>query len=213
MFNLSDISNSLQSGKAKETSALVNRAIAENYNVKAIVQHGIMPGIKAAQERCRGKDLVSEIRAERAMNWGIRQVKLAIASSGLRQQGTVVIGTVYGDTEDTLKDLMSVMMESMGLRVVDMGNSVRHEQFIETAVKEQAQIIICFAGRVSTMAQMKLLVQAAVSAGLRDQIKIMITGRPVTERFRHIIGADMYASDAASGAEIAAAYCAKAAAR
>jgi methanogenic corrinoid protein MtbC1 len=211
MLTLNEISNSLQSGKAKETSALVNRAIAEHYNAETIIKQGIIPGIKAAKERYTGKEtLVPEIlRAERAMNWGIKQVKLAIAASGAPRKGTVVIGTVYGETEDDVKNLMAVIMECMSLRVVDLGAGVKHERFIETAVKEQARIIVCTANRIGTMEQMKNLVQAALSAGIRDQVKIMIGGRPVTDRFRHIIGADMYAPDAASGAEIAAAYCAK----
>jgi methanogenic corrinoid protein MtbC1 len=211
MFNLSDISNSLQSGRAGETSALVNRAIAENYNAKIIITQGIIPGIKAARERYMGKKIMLPeiLRAERAMNWGLKQIKLAIAASGKPVRGTVVIGTAYGDTEDALKNLMAAIMESMGLRVVDLGAGVKHEQFLEAAVKERAQMIVCTADKIGVMPQMKLLVQAAVSAGIRDQVKIMISGRPITERFRHTIGADLYAADAASGAETAAACCGK----
>jgi methanogenic corrinoid protein MtbC1 len=209
MVNLDDISSNLQSGKARETSALITKAIAENYTIDTIVKQGILAGIRAVEARYgRNEVLVPEIRmAQRAMEWGIRQIKQAIAAAGRAALGTVVIGTVEGDIEDRDKNIIAVMMESRGLRVIDLGNSVSPAVFVETAEAERANIIACSASLVTTMAQMKIVVQEALSAGIRDRVKIILTGAPVTERYCRLIGADIYAHDAVIAADLAEAYC------
>ncbi|MDR2740856.1 MAG: cobalamin-dependent protein [Treponema sp.] len=209
MVNLDDISNNLQSGKARETSALITKAIAENFTIDTIVKQGLIAGIQAAEARYgRNEVLVPEIRmARRAMEWGIRQIKQAIAAAGRTALGTVVIGSVEGDIEDQDKNIIAVMMESRNLRVVDLGTSVSPARFVEVAEEEQAHIIVCLASLVTTMAQMKIVVQEALSAGIRKRVKIILTGAPVTERYCRIIGADMYAHDIVIAADLAEAYC------
>jgi methanogenic corrinoid protein MtbC1 len=209
MVNLDDISHNLQYGKARETSALITKAIAENYTIDTIVKQGLIAGIRAAEARYgRNEVLVPEIRmARRAMEWGIRRIKQAIAATGRAAVGTVVIGTVEGDIEDRDKNIIAVMLEGRGLRVVDLGTSVSPAAFVETAEKEQARIIVCSASLVTTMAQMKILVQETLSAGIRSRVKIILTGAPVTERYCRLIGADMYAHDAVIAADLAEAYC------
>jgi methanogenic corrinoid protein MtbC1 len=209
MVNLEDISSNLQSGKARETSALITKAIAENYTIDTIVKQGLLAGIRAVEARYgRNEVLVPEIRmAQRAMEWGIRQIKRAIAAAGRAALGTVVIGTVEGDIEDRDKNIIAVMMESRGLRVIDLGTSVSPAVFVETAEAERANIIACSASLVTTMAQMKLVVQEALSAGIRGRVKIILTGAPVTERYCRLIGADIYAHDAVIAADLAEAYC------
>ncbi|MDR3131439.1 MAG: cobalamin-dependent protein [Treponema sp.] len=209
MVNLDDISHNLQSGKARETSALITKAIAENYTIDTIVKQGIIAGMKAAEARYgRNEVLVPEIRmARRAMEWGIRQIKQAIAAAERTVLGTAVIGTVEGDIEDRDKNILAVIMESRGLRVIDLGTSISSVRFVETAEKEQAGIIICSASLVTTMAHMKTVVQEALSAGIRGRVKIILTGAPVTERYCRLIGADIYANDTLVAAELAEAYC------
>lgn len=209
MVNLDEISHNLQSGRARETSALITKAIAENYSIDTIVKQGLLAGIHAAEARYGGNEfLVLEIRmARRAMEWGIRQIKQALTSVKQVTKGTVVIGTVEGDIEDRYKNITIVMMESRGLRVIDLGTSVSPLQFIETAKKEKAHIIVCSASLVTTMAQMKNVVETAVSLNIRNRIKIILTGAPVTERYCRLIGADMYAPDAVIAADLADTYC------
>jgi methanogenic corrinoid protein MtbC1 len=209
MVNLDDISHNLQSGKARETSALITKAIAENYTIDTIVKQGLIAGIQAAEARYgRNEVLAPEIRmARRAMEWGIRQIKQAIvAVKGPAALGTVVMGTVEGDIEDRDKNIAAVMMESRGFMVVDLGTSVSPARFVEAAIENQAHVIVCSASLVTTMAQMKILVQKTVSEGIRKKVKIILTGAPVTERYCRIIGADMYAHDALIAADLAAAY-------
>jgi methanogenic corrinoid protein MtbC1 len=209
MVNLDDISHNLQSGKARETSALITKAIAENYTIDTIVKHGLIAGIKAAEARYgRNEVLVPEIRmARRAMERGIRQIKQAIAAAGRTTLGTVVIGTVEGDFEDRDKNIIALMMESRGFKVIDLGTGVSPALFVKTAEEEQARIIVCSASLVTTMAQMKIVVQEALSAGIRSRVKIILTGAPVTERYCRLIGADTYANDALIAAEVAETYC------
>jgi methanogenic corrinoid protein MtbC1 len=212
MVDLREISRSIESGDAQKTSTLVNSAIAENCSFDCIIKKGFIPGMQAVTERFkRDEILIPELRiAERALNVGIRRVKLAIASFCREQGGVVVIGTVSGDTEETLKNLIIIMMECRGLRVIDLGTDVSHDRFIEAALAEKACLIICSAMLLTTMAHMKTLVQAA--AGIRNQTKIMITGIPVTEQYCRIIGADLYAPNAEQAAELAVSYCTESAA-
>jgi methanogenic corrinoid protein MtbC1 len=205
MVKLEEIALNLQSGKAMVTSDLVTRAIEENYAIDTIVQHGLIAGIKAMEAKYRRHEIyMSEFRmASRAMDWGIRRIKSAIASSGIKPKGTVIIGSVEGDTEETDKNITAVMLEGRGFRVIDLGTGVTTEQFIEAAVEEKAALIACTAALVTTMAQMKTLVQAVKTAGLKDRVKIMIFGAPVTDRYCKLIGADMYVPDAITAAQMA----------
>jgi methanogenic corrinoid protein MtbC1 len=209
MVNMEEISHNLQSGKARETSALVTRAIAENYNIDLIIRQGLIAGIRAVQERYRRREILfPEISlAIRALNWGIKQIKLAITASAAAAAGTVIIGTVEGDMEDTEKNIIAVMLEGRGIRVIDLGAGVSGDQFIRAAVTEKADSIICSASRVSTMVHMKNLIQAAAAAGIRGQTKIILLGEPVSAQYCEIIGADQYAPDPAAAADMAAAYC------
>jgi methanogenic corrinoid protein MtbC1 len=209
MMDLNDISLCLQNGNARETSALVTKAIKENYDIESIVKKGFVAGMKAVAERYRQHEIIiPEIcLARRAMNQGIRQVKLALAASDKQWKGTAVIGMVSGENEETTKNLISIMLESMGIRVIDLGPSVSADRFVEAAIAEKAQLIICSAMLVSTMPRMKLLVRAATAAGIRNHTKILITGTPVTEQYSRLIGADFYAPDAERAADKAVNYC------
>jgi methanogenic corrinoid protein MtbC1 len=213
-MDLNAISNSLQSGKAKETSELIIRAIQENHSIENIVKQGLIAGMYAVEQRYRQNEIfIAEVlTANRAMKMGINVLKPVLNKPRQSYKGAVVIGTVKGDMRDTEKNLMAIMMQGMGLRVIDLGAGIGNEQFIEQATAEKAQIIACTAALPAAMTQMKGLVQALKIAGIRDQVKIMIAGAPVTERYCEIIGADIYASDAVNAAELASAYCSKTAA-
>jgi methanogenic corrinoid protein MtbC1 len=213
MDNLSDISQSLQSGKAGETSDLIARAIAEHYSVESILKQGLIPGVYAVTNRYKRKEIFQPdlLVAERAMNMGIKTLRSAIALTAGnptgKAAGTVIIGAVKGDRRDLEKNLMAVTMEGMGLRVIDLGDGVSPERFIEAAIAEKARIILCTANLPAVMGQLKLVVHAAVSSGIRDRITIMISGAPVTEKYCRAIGADRYAKDAVAAAEMAGAIC------
>ncbi|GHV80842.1 corrinoid methyltransferase [Spirochaetia bacterium] len=148
--------------------------------------------------------------AERAMNMGIRLLRQASVSAGnsaSNAAGTVIIGAVKGDHRDVEKNLMAVTMEGQGLRVIDLGAGVSPERFIEAAIAEKAQVILCTANLPAVMGQLKLVVHDAVSSGIRNRVTIMISGAPVTEKYCRVIGADRYIKDATAAAEMAGAIC------
>jgi methanogenic corrinoid protein MtbC1 len=145
----------------------------------------------------------------RAMNQGIRHIQAAIENSLPKILGLVVLGTVEGEYEDTHKNLLSIMMRCLGLKVLDLGTGVPHALFLEKAAEEKAQIICVNSMHTLTPVQMKNLVQGAIARGIRKKVKIVLTGAPLTEGFCRSIGADYYAPDITSAAEYAASCCGK----
>ncbi|MDR1956251.1 MAG: cobalamin-dependent protein [Treponema sp.] len=209
MIDLHTIALSLQAGKATETSALITQAVQENYALEDILKQGLIAGMEAVEHRFSRNEIgiPQVLVVERALNMGIKTLTPLLNACETAGKGTVVIGTVKGDIQDTDKNLISVMMRGLGLRVIDLGAAVTSERFIHAAEQEKAQIIACTAARTTTMPQMKTLVQAINTAGIRDQVKIMVSGDPVTERYCEVIGADLYAPDAVRAAELAEAHC------
>ncbi|MDR0569438.1 MAG: cobalamin-dependent protein [Spirochaetaceae bacterium] len=209
MLALQEIARSLQSGNAQETMGLISRALAEQYSIEDILKHGLIAGMSDVERRYRRNEIfITEVLiTARALNLGIRQLKPYLDACESPQKGTVVAGTAKGDIQEIEKNLIVVMMRGMGLRVVDLGAAVTAERFIDAAERENALIIVCTAALTTTMPHLKGLVQAVIDAKMRDRVKIMVGGAPVTERYCEAIGADMYAPDAVTAAEIAEAYC------
>ena len=206
---LNDISAKLQAGKAKDVKALVQQAIDEGIPAKQILEEGLLSGMSVIGEKFKNNEVfVPEVLvAARAMNMGASLLKPLLAESGVKATGKVCIGTVQGDLHDIGKHLLKMMLEGKGLEVIDLGTDVSPETFVKTAKDESCQIICCSALLTTTMGVMGDVVKAVTDAGLRDKVKIMIGGAPVTEVFCRQIGADAYTPDAASAAERAAAYC------
>lgn len=206
---LEDISAKLQAGKAKDVKALVQQAIDEGIPVQRILEEGLLSGMNVIGEKFKNNEIfVPEVLvAARAMNMGANLLKPLLAESGVKATGKVCIGTVKGDLHDIGKNLVKMMLEGKGLEVIDLGTDVSAETFVRTAREESCQIICCSALLTTTMGVMGDVVKAVVDAGLRDKVKIMIGGAPVTEAFCRQIGADAYTPDAASAAEQAVAFC------
>lgn len=209
MADLMQLSEFLQKGRAKEVKELVQEAINEGVSAKEILEGGLMHGMGIIGEKFKKNEVfVPEVLiAARAMNAGTELLKPLLIDDGVEAKGTVVIGTVKGDLHDIGKNLVAMMMEGKGLNVIDLGSDVSAETFIEKAQEHKAQIICCSALLTTTMNQMKSVVQAAQEADLRNKVKIMIGGAPVTESFCETIGADAYTPDAASAAEAAIEFC------
>jgi 5-methyltetrahydrofolate--homocysteine methyltransferase len=141
--------------------------------------------------------------AARAMNGGLQILAPLLAAEGVEPIGKVVIGTVKGDLHDIGKNLVKMMMVGAGLEVIDLGVDVSPEKFIAAIEENHADIIAISALLTTTMTNMKAVIDAIDAKGLRDQVKIMIGGAPVTEAFAREIGADSYTADAASAATTA----------
>lgn len=206
---LQEISLQLQAGKARAVKALVQQALDEGIPATEILEKGLLDGMSIiGQQFKEGEIFVPEVLvAARAMNQGASLLKPHLAAAGVKATGKACIGTVKGDLHDIGKNLVKMLMESKGLEVIDLGTDVAPETFIRTAMEENCQIIGCSALLTTTMGVMEEVVKAAETAGIRDKVKIMIGGAPVTESFCQQIGADAYTPDAASAAELAARFC------
>lgn len=209
MSVLAEISQNLQQGRAKVVKELVTKAIEEGIDAKAILEQGLLHGMSIIGEKFKNDEVyVPEVLiAARAMKAGTELLQPLLASSGVQAKGKVVIGTVKGDLHDIGKNLVRMMMEGKGLEVYDIGIDVPAEKFIEKANETGADIIACSALLTTTMPEIKVVVDEIVRAGIRDKVKIMIGGAPVTDSFCKQVGADYYTPDAATAAEVAVEIC------
>ena len=205
MSVLNEISEFLQKGRAKNVKALVQQALDEGLEPKQILEEGLLSGMNVIGGKFKNNEIfVPEVLiAARAMNAGVEILKPRLVSEGVEAKGTAVIGTVKGDLHDIGKNLVKMMMEGQGLEVFDLGVDVPAEKFVEAAKEHNAKVVCCSALLTTTMNEMKNVVDAFVAAGMRDQVKIMVGGAPVTQAFCETIGADCYTDDAASAAEAA----------
>ena len=206
MSTLTELSEALQKGRAKLVKELVPKAIEEGYSAKEILEDGLLAGMNVIGAKFKNNEIfVPEVLvAARAMNAGTALLKPLMAADGVEPLGKAVLGTVKGDLHDIGKNLVRMMMESKGIEVIDLGVDVAPETFVETAKENNCKIIACSALLPTTMPGMADVVKAVEAAGIRDQVKIMIGGAPVSEQFCESIGADKYTPDAASAAEAAA---------
>ena len=211
MAILEDISLNLQRGKAKVVKELVQQAVDQGIDAKRILEEGLLAGMGIVGEKFKNNEVfVPEVLvAARAMNMGVSILKPLLTSAHVEAKGRACIGTVKGDLHDIGKNLVKMMLEGKGLEVIDLGTDVAPETFVQTAKEQNCQIICCSALLTTTMGVMGDVVKAAENAGIRDQVKIMVGGAPITQSFCDEIGADVYTSDAASAADAAIELCAK----
>ncbi|RPF48736.1 methylmalonyl-CoA mutase cobalamin-binding domain/chain [Hydrogenoanaerobacterium saccharovorans] len=209
MSILAEISENLQKGKAKIVKQLVEDAINQGISAKEILEEGLLSGMGIIGEKFKNNEVyVPEVLiAARAMNAGAALLKPLLSEAGVVANGKVCIGTVKGDLHDIGKNLVKMMMEGKGLEVIDLGTDVPPEKYVEAAVNEGCTVICCSALLTTTMGVMKDVVAATEAAGIRDKVKIMVGGAPVTDAFCQQIGADRYTPDASTAAEVAIELC------
>ena len=204
---MNEIGAALEKGKRKLVVQYVQQAIDEGVPAQQILSEGLLPGMDRVGVKFRNNEIfVPEVLvAARAMNAGAELLKPLLAEAGAVSAGKIVLGTVKGDLHDIGKNLVKMMMEGKGLEVIDLGVDVAPEAFVQAAVEHNANLIGCSALLTTTMPVMGEVVKAAEAAGIRDKVKIMIGGAPVTQEFCDSIGADAYTPDAAAAAEKAVA--------
>ena len=209
-MDLQEISLQLQAGKAKIVKKLVQEAIDAGIPAQQILEEGLLSGMNIIGVKFKNNEVfVPEVLvAARAMNQGAALLKPLLMESGIKASGKVCIGTVKGDLHDIGKNLVKMMMEAKGLEVIDLGTDVAPETYVQTALEQDCRIICCSALLTTTMGVMADVVKAAEEAGIRDKVKIMVGGAPVTQVFADQVGADAYTPDATSAAEKAVEFCA-----
>lgn len=205
---LNNISELLQRGKAKDVKELVAKALDEQISPKDILTEGLIAGMGIIGRKFKSNEIfVPEVLiAARAMNAGLEILRPALIKSGVEPVGKALICTVKGDLHDIGKNLVKMMIEGQGIECIDLGVDVSGEKIVE-AIKEHKPSILCLSALLTTtMMAQKDIIDAVVKAGLRDKVKIMVGGAPVTEDFAMQIGADAYSPDAASAAIAARAF-------
>ena len=202
---LYEISEKLQKGNSKSLEELVIKALESGISVVDILEKGLIRGMDSIGKRFKNNEVyVPEVMvAARAMNMVMKILKPYIAKDGIRSRGRVCIGTVQGDLHDIGKNLVKLMMEGKGIEVIDLGTDVSPETYIKAAIENKCKIICCSALLTTTMDVIGDVVKECERAGIRDKVKIMIGGAPITKEFCDGIGADCYTDDAASAAEAA----------
>ncbi len=205
MAILEQIAEQLIKGKRDDVKTLVNQALAQKISAADILNKGLIAGMGVVGERFKNNEVyVPEVLiAARAMKAGSEILKPLLAASGVQPRGKVVIGTVKGDLHDIGKNLVAMMMEGAGFQVIDQGVDVSVEKFINAARDNKAEIIAASALLTTTMTGMKDLVEAVRASDIGDAVKVLVGGAPVTQAYCDEIGADGYAPDAASAADLA----------
>ncbi|MBU0608996.1 MAG: corrinoid protein [Armatimonadetes bacterium] len=203
MADLQGIAEAVIRGDRETVANLTQAAVDEGSSAEVIINEGLIAGMGVVGTKFKANEFyVPEVLiAARAMHAGMDIIKPLLAESGVQPRGTVAIGTVKGDLHDIGKNLVAMMLEGGGYEVLDLEVDVAPEKFV-TAVKDQgAQVIALSALLTTTMPSMKDTIEALKEAGVRDQVKVMIGGAPVTQNYADEIGADGYAPDAASAVD------------
>jgi len=197
------IAKNIESGDREESVANVNIALAANIKPEEIMNNGLIEGMNVLGERWKRNEVfVPEVLiAARALTSALEILRPLLEKSGVKPKGKALIGTVKGDLHDIGKNLVKMMLVGSGFEVIDMGVDVSGEQFVEGINKESPDIILLSALLTTTMPQQGEIINALKEANVRDKVKVMVGGAPVTKAFAENIGADAYTPDAASAAE------------
>jgi len=203
MVDLDNVSEALQRGDAEKVRELVKEALKENLTPKKILEDGLIKGMNIIGVKFKNNEIyVPEVLiAARAMHAGMDVLRPKLVETGVKNIGKIAIGTVKGDLHDIGKNLVKMMLEGAGFEVIDLGTDVSEEKFVEAVKVHRPNIIGMSALLTTTMVNMVEVIKALEAAGLRDKVKIMIGGAPITQNYTDQIGADGYSPDAASAVD------------
>jgi 5-methyltetrahydrofolate--homocysteine methyltransferase len=201
---LENIASNLYDGEDEEVAKLVQQALDQGLAPEEILSGGLIAGMDEVGKDFKAGDLfVPEVLiAARAMRAGMDVLRPLLAESDAISAGKCVIGTVKGDLHDIGKNLVKMMLEGAGFQTIDLGTDVDAAAFVSAAQEHQPDLLGMSALLTTTMVGMKGTIEALVEAGVRDSVKIMVGGAPVTAAFAKEIGADAYAPDAATAVDI-----------
>lgn len=205
MADLQTIADALMKGQAPAVKEEVQKAVDEGIAPETILSDALIAGMNVVGKRFKNNEMyVPEVLiAARAMHAGLDILKPLLAESEVQPVGTIVVGTVKGDLHDIGKNLVCMMLEGAGFRVIDVGIDCPAEKFVTALQESKANLLGLSALLTTTMPAMKDVIQALQTAGLNAQVKVLIGGAPVTQDYADEIGAQGYAPDAASAVDVA----------
>jgi 5-methyltetrahydrofolate--homocysteine methyltransferase len=200
---LTRIAGSIERGDDQLAHQLVAEALASGLAPREVLDSGLIAGMDVVGEQFRARDifLPDVLLAARAMYAALDVLKPLLAQDGVPSAGRVVVGTVQGDLHDIGKNLVGIMLKGAGFDVIDLGNDVAPERFVDTAESSGAAVIGMSALLTTTMPRMSAVVDLVQARGLAGRIRTIVGGAPVTESFAREIGADAYGFDAANAVE------------
>ena len=203
MALMDEIIEYLQKGRARNVKQLVEQALEEGISPEVILNDALLHGMNVIGAKFKSNEVfVPEVLiAARAFNAALDVLRPRLAESAVKSPGTAIIGTVKGDLHDIGKNIVKIMLEGRGIKVIDLGVDVPAEKMVDAAIENGAGLICCSALLTTTMGEMRRVVELLADRGLRDRIKVMVGGAPVTQSFCDSIEADAYTKDAASAAE------------
>ncbi len=201
---ISLISGAVQTGRPEYVAALVSQALDIGMSAEQILD-SLLDGMGWLGVKFRRNEVyVPEVLvAARALNRGMELLRPSLVLEGVKPVGRAVLATVQGDMHDVGKNLVRMMMEGRGFEVIDLGVNVSAAAVVEAVRIHRPQILALSALLTSTMDQQRVVIEALMDAGLRDTVKVLVGGAPITQAFCELIGADGYAPDAAGAAELA----------
>jgi 5-methyltetrahydrofolate--homocysteine methyltransferase len=202
---LSQISTAVIEGRHEQVEAMTRQALDQGHGAQDILDNGLMPGMDHVGVEFRaGNMFVPEVlRSARAMQTAMDVLRPLLADTDARTNGRILLGTVKGDMHDIGKNLVAMMCEGAGFEVKDLGKNIAPETFVDEVKAFNPDILGMSALLTTTMRTMEATIKALEEAGVRDRVKVIIGGAPVTQTFADQIGADGYASNAASAADLA----------
>jgi corrinoid protein of di/trimethylamine methyltransferase len=205
MADLAKLYDAILNGDQKTAVAVTQEALAEGCDPMELITKHMVPAMDEVGRRfeCEEYFVPELLLSARAMKGSLELLRPLLAASGAQPAGRVVIGTVKGDLHDIGKNLVASMLEGGGFEVIDLGADVPPERFIEAVREKNARIVALSALLTVTMPAMRKTIDALKEAGIRDQIKVMVGGAPVTQQFAEEIGADGYGENATAAVALA----------
>ena len=205
MFDAKAIIEALVGCDGPKVLDLVQHALDEGIEAKEILDQGLIAGMGVVGEKMENEDMfIPEVlMAAKGMSGAVEILKPLLAAEDMSAMGTVIIGTVKGDLHDIGKNLVAMMLESAGFEVYNLGVDISPDKFVAEVKDRNANMVCLSALLTTTMPMMQQTIDAVVESGLRDRVKIMVGGAPVTQDYANEIGADGYAFDAGSATKLA----------
>jgi 5-methyltetrahydrofolate--homocysteine methyltransferase len=205
MEDLQSLREAIISGEAQSARAITENALQQGLDPVALVSQYMVPAMDEVGKRfeCNEYFVPELLLSARAMKAALELVRPLLVARGNKPVGRVVIGTVKGDLHDIGKNLVAAMLEGGGFEVIDLGVNVTPEKFITTIREKNAQIVAMSALLTTTMPAMKTTIEALKQAGVRDRVKILIGGAPITQKYAEEIGADGFSDNAVGAVALA----------
>lgn len=207
-MDLTKITETLIAGKVDELKSQTDEALNSGANPADVLNKGLLPGMDAVGQKWKDGDMFMPevLRSAKAMSAAMDILRPKLSEGDLGSAGTLVIGTVAGDLHDIGKDLVGMMFEGAGYKVINIGIDQPNEEFVKAVKEHKPDVLGMSALLTTTMPRMGEVINSLKEAGIRDQVAVTVGGAPVTEEFAEEIGADIYAPNAGSAVDITKEY-------